>query len=100
MLESTDAIYPMFATHNAHTIASVQQMAKLVFGTGAATSGGHRFEFQKLHGLGDDLYAEVMPADRLAVACRVHAPAGSHQDLPPYQRRTEGRPGGQTSAGK
>jgi len=84
MLESTDAIYPMFATHNAHTIASVQQMAKLVFGTGAATSGGHRFEFQKLHGMGDDLYAEVIPADRLDVPCRVYAPVGSHEDLLPY----------------
>src|SRR5690606_11625350 len=40
--------------------------------------------FQKLHGMGDDLYAEVIPADRLDVPCRVYAPVGSHEDLLPY----------------
>jgi len=43
-----------------------------------------RFEFQKLHGMGDDLYAEVIPADRFNVPCRVYAPVGSHEDLLPY----------------
>ncbi|XGB21491.1 proline dehydrogenase family protein [Streptomyces sp. II-2-2-2] len=47
----SDAIYPMFATHNAHTIAAVQAIAK-----------GGQYEHQKLHGMGDDLYAEVVPA--------------------------------------
>ncbi|MGH8073958.1 MAG: bifunctional proline dehydrogenase/L-glutamate gamma-semialdehyde dehydrogenase PutA [Lysobacter sp.] len=77
MLDATDAIYPMFATHNAHTIATVHRMANL---------GGRKlaFEFQKLHGMGDDLYAEVIPADRLDVPCRVYAPVGSHEDLLPY----------------
>src|SRR5690606_19207728 len=42
------------------------------------------YEFQKLHGMGDDLYAEVIPADRLGVPCRVYAPVGSHEDLLPY----------------
>ena len=31
-----------------------------------------------------DLYAEVIPADRLGVPCRVYAPVGSHEDLLPY----------------
>jgi RHH-type proline utilization regulon transcriptional repressor/proline dehydrogenase/delta 1-pyrroline-5-carboxylate dehydrogenase len=77
MLDAADAIYPMFATHNAQTIATVHRMARL---------GGRRveFEFQKLHGMGDDLYAEVIPADRLDVPCRVYAPVGSHEDLLPY----------------
>ncbi len=77
MLESADAIYPMLATHNAHTIATVQRMAN---------RGGRKvaFEFQKLHGMGDDLYAEVTPADRLDVPCRVYAPVGSHEELLPY----------------
>src|SRR5690606_29077140 len=44
----------------------------------------HPYEFQKLHGMGDDLYAEVIPADRLGVPCRVYAPVGSHEDLLPY----------------
>ncbi|GAB1596645.1 bifunctional proline dehydrogenase/L-glutamate gamma-semialdehyde dehydrogenase PutA [Lysobacter claricitrinus] len=73
MLDSSDAIYPMFATHNAQTIAHVHRMA-----------AGRAFEFQKLHGMGDDLYAEVIPADRLNVPCRVYAPVGSHEDLLPY----------------
>lgn len=77
MLEASDAIYPMFATHNAHTIAAIHRRA---------TSMEHapRFEFQKLHGMGDDLYAEVIPADRLDVPCRVYAPVGSHEELLPY----------------
>lgn len=77
MLEASDAIYPMFATHNAQTIATIHQRAK--------SMGRQRhFEFQKLHGMGDDLYAEVIPADRLDVPCRVYAPVGSHEDLLPY----------------
>lgn len=68
-----DALYPMFATHNAHTIAAVKAIAK-----------GGQYEHQKLHGMGDDLYAEVVPADRLNVPCRVYAPVGSHEDLLPY----------------
>jgi RHH-type proline utilization regulon transcriptional repressor/proline dehydrogenase/delta 1-pyrroline-5-carboxylate dehydrogenase len=68
-----DAIYPMFATHNAHTIAAVRSIAN-----------GGVYEHQKLHGMGDDLYAEVVPADRLGLPCRVYAPVGSHEDLLPY----------------
>ncbi len=73
LLDAGDAIYPMFATHNAQTIAAVHRVAN-----------GRNFEFQKLHGMGDDLYAEVIPADRLDVPCRVYAPVGSHEDLLPY----------------
>ena len=73
MLAASDAIYPMFATHNAQTIAAIH-----------AYAAGQRYEYQKLHGMGDDLYAEVIPADKLNVACRVYAPVGSHEDLLPY----------------
>ncbi|MBN8802858.1 MAG: bifunctional proline dehydrogenase/L-glutamate gamma-semialdehyde dehydrogenase [Lysobacteraceae bacterium SCN 69-123] len=69
----SDVLYPMFATHNAATIAAVKQIAQ-----------GRTYEHQKLHGMGDDLYAEVVPADRLDVPCRVYAPVGSHEDLLPY----------------
>ncbi len=158
MFEAIDAIYPMFATHNAHTIAAIHRLSLLPPGEGArradegtehvalqdravstGTQGlpnagvdptgrgsaapssgaarhlasrpgpaqhagrsdvrepvarnphaltpegeGKAFEFQKLHGMGDDLYAEVIPADRLDVPCRVYAPVGSHEDLLPY----------------
>lgn len=73
LFSHADALYPMFATHNAHTIAAVKAIAK-----------GGQYEHQKLHGMGDDLYAEVVPANRLNVPCRVYAPVGSHEDLLPY----------------
>ena len=96
LLDATDAIYPMFATHNAQTIAAIHRMANALLpspagrgaggeGTGAREHSAQKgYEFQKLHGMGDDLYAEVIPADRLNVACRVYAPVGSHEDLLPY----------------
>ena len=68
-----DLIYPQFATHNAHTIAAVHHIAQ-----------GRPFEFQRLHGMGADLYAEVIGTDKWNVPCRVYAPVGSHEDLLPY----------------
>lgn len=73
MFAAHDALYPMFATHNAQTIAAIHAMAE-----------GRAFEFQRLHGMGDHLYAEVIGKDRLDVPCRVYAPVGSHEDLLPY----------------
>ncbi|WP_245559027.1 bifunctional proline dehydrogenase/L-glutamate gamma-semialdehyde dehydrogenase PutA [Arenimonas oryziterrae] len=73
MLAASDALYPMFATHNAQTIAAIHRMG-----------AGKAFEFQRLHGMGDHLYAETIGKDQLDVACRVYAPVGSHEDLLPY----------------
>lgn len=73
MLDHGDALYPMFATHNAQTIAAIRFIAN-----------GRPYEHQKLHGMGDDLYAEVVPKHRLDTPCRVYAPVGSHEDLLPY----------------
>ncbi len=67
------AFYPAFATHNAHTIAAIHHIAN-----------GRPFEFQRLHGMGADLYDEVIGAKNLNVPCRVYAPVGSHEDLLPY----------------
>ncbi|HEX6834210.1 MAG TPA: bifunctional proline dehydrogenase/L-glutamate gamma-semialdehyde dehydrogenase PutA, partial [Rudaea sp.] len=67
------AFYPAFATHNAHTIAAIHHMAR-----------GRPFEFQRLHGMGTDLYAEVIGPKNMNVPCRVYAPVGSHEDLLPY----------------
>jgi RHH-type proline utilization regulon transcriptional repressor/proline dehydrogenase/delta 1-pyrroline-5-carboxylate dehydrogenase len=66
-------IYPQFATHNAHTIAAVHHLAQ-----------GRPFEFQRLHGMGVDLYAEVIGKNGFNVPCRVYAPVGTHEDLLPY----------------
>ncbi len=67
------AFYPAFATHNAHTIAAIAHMAR-----------GRPFEFQRLHGMGTDLYAEVIGKNDMNAPCRVYAPVGSHEDLLPY----------------
>jgi len=72
LLAARDVIYPQFATHNAHTVAAVREMA------GDETG----YEFQRLHGMGEALYAEVL-AD-LPMRCRVYSPVGSHEDLLPY----------------
>ena len=73
-LAAGDALYPQFATHNAHTLSSVLHFA-----------GSRRdFEFQRLHGMGEELYAEVIDPDKLGRPCRVYAPVGSHEDLLPY----------------
>jgi RHH-type proline utilization regulon transcriptional repressor/proline dehydrogenase/delta 1-pyrroline-5-carboxylate dehydrogenase len=73
ILAHGDAFYPQFATHNAHTIAAIHHLAQ-----------GRPFEYQRLHGMGGDLYSEVIPAERLNAACRIYAPVGSHEDLLPY----------------
>jgi len=74
VLGRRQAFYPQFATHNAHTIAIIAEMA------------GKRldYEFQRLHGMGEDLYGEVMGGKGYHRACRVYAPVGSHEDLLPY----------------
>jgi RHH-type proline utilization regulon transcriptional repressor/proline dehydrogenase/delta 1-pyrroline-5-carboxylate dehydrogenase len=68
-----ELVYPQFATHNAHTIAAVHHLAK-----------GRPYEYQRLHGMGTDLYAEVIGPQNLNVPCRVYAPVGTHEDLLPY----------------
>ena len=73
LFEHGEAFYPAFATHNAHTIAAIQHMAN-----------GRPFEFQRLHGMGTDLYAEVIGPKNMNAPCRVYAPVGSHEDLLPY----------------
>ncbi len=68
-----DVIYPQFATHNAHTVAAVMELAQ-----------GRRFEFQRLHGMGEELYEQIVGEGKLNVPCRIYAPVGSHEDLLPY----------------
>jgi RHH-type proline utilization regulon transcriptional repressor/proline dehydrogenase/delta 1-pyrroline-5-carboxylate dehydrogenase len=75
LLSAGAIVYPQFATHNAHTVATVLELAG-----GAARS----FEFQRLHGMGEELYAQLLADERLGAACRIYAPVGSHEDLLPY----------------
>jgi RHH-type transcriptional regulator, proline utilization regulon repressor / proline dehydrogenase / delta 1-pyrroline-5-carboxylate dehydrogenase len=66
-------IFPQFATHNALTVATVLELA--------GDEGG--FEFQRLHGMGDALYARLRE-ERPDLAYRTYAPVGSHRDLLAY----------------
>jgi RHH-type proline utilization regulon transcriptional repressor/proline dehydrogenase/delta 1-pyrroline-5-carboxylate dehydrogenase len=74
LLAAPDRVYCQFATHNAHTLSSIIHMA----------GEGKGYEFQRLHGMGDELYDEVIGADKLDLPCRVYAPVGNHEDVLPY----------------
>ncbi|MFT3730215.1 MAG: bifunctional proline dehydrogenase/L-glutamate gamma-semialdehyde dehydrogenase PutA [Hyphomicrobium sp.] len=67
------AFYPQFATHNAHTIAAA-----------SVTGGAVEFEYQRLHGMGEALYDQVVGEGKFGRACRVYAPVGGHEDLLGY----------------
>src|SRR5580692_8941326 len=71
LFRHTDAIYSQFATHNAHSIASVLQMAP----------AGADYEFQRLHGMGRLLYAEAARQIESFPRVRIYAPVGEHKDL-------------------
>jgi len=66
-------LFPQFATHNALTVATLLELAR--------DEGG--FEFQRLHGMGEALYAQLTE-DHPDIACRTYAPVGSHRDLLAY----------------
>lgn len=74
MLSHPQALYPQFATHNAHSVAAICWL------------GQHHpgFEFQRLHGMGAALYDELLSHYPIRLNCRVYAPIGSYRDLLPY----------------
>ena len=73
LLKARPRLYPQFATHNALTVATVVEEA----------GGIEGYEFQRLHGMGEVLYEELL-AEAPGAACRVYAPVGSHRDLLAY----------------
>jgi RHH-type proline utilization regulon transcriptional repressor/proline dehydrogenase/delta 1-pyrroline-5-carboxylate dehydrogenase len=74
LLELRDIIYPQFATHNALTIATIIELA-----------GDNKcFEFQRLHGTGEDIFLALRTTRYPAPACRIYAPVGSHENLLAY----------------
>lgn len=74
LLSRRDVFYPQFATHNAHSLAAISIMA----------GNDRRFEFQRLHGMGQALYEQVVGKDKMNQPCRIYAPVGSHEDLLAY----------------
>ncbi len=51
LLNMTDRIYPQFATHNAHSVSAVLELAK--------SKGVDNYEFQRLHGMGAGAYTHL-----------------------------------------
>jgi RHH-type proline utilization regulon transcriptional repressor/proline dehydrogenase/delta 1-pyrroline-5-carboxylate dehydrogenase len=72
LLTQCDRLYPQFATHNAHTVAAVMEIA----------GESRDFEFQRLHGMGQALHTIV--AESVGTRCRIYAPVGAHRDLLAY----------------
>ncbi|WP_318357204.1 trifunctional transcriptional regulator/proline dehydrogenase/L-glutamate gamma-semialdehyde dehydrogenase [Enterobacter sp.] len=80
LLGVPNLIYPQFATHNAHTLAAIYQLAGQNYYPG-------QYEFQCLHGMGEPLYEQVVGkiADgKLNRPCRIYAPVGTHETLLAY----------------
>jgi RHH-type proline utilization regulon transcriptional repressor/proline dehydrogenase/delta 1-pyrroline-5-carboxylate dehydrogenase len=71
LLAARPRLYPQFASHNALTVAAIIE-----------TAGDEAFEFQRLHGMSEALYAEVH--EREGYDCRIYAPVGSHKELLAY----------------
>ncbi|HEX4387609.1 MAG TPA: bifunctional proline dehydrogenase/L-glutamate gamma-semialdehyde dehydrogenase PutA, partial [Steroidobacteraceae bacterium] len=74
LFDARDALFPQFATHNAYTVAAVLELAP----PGAA------YEFQRLHGMGEALYAAARAELPDLPPVRVYAPVGTHEELLPY----------------
>ena len=77
LLAAPDAIYPAFATHNAYTVGAIKALA-----------GRAAFEFQRLHGMGEDVYAELARYEaeqgEPRTPVRIYAPVGGHKELLAY----------------
>lgn len=81
LLAAPDAVYPQFATHNAHTLAAIYEMA------GPQQYVPGQYEFQCLHGMGEPLYEQVVGDSgqgKLGRPCRIYAPVGTHETLLAY----------------
>ena len=72
LLGAKGTIFPRFATHNAHTAATIITLA----------GDNKAYEFQRLHGMGKDLHDALKSVS--GVSSRVYAPVGRHEDLLPY----------------
>ena len=74
LFEHDDVILPAFATHNALTIASIKQL-----------SAGRPFEYQRLHGMGEEIYSTLREIEGNApTPVRIYAPVGGHTELLAY----------------
>tara|TARA_B110001454_G_scaffold219086_1_gene249832 strand:- start:4640 stop:7690 length:3051 start_codon:yes stop_codon:yes gene_type:complete len=70
-LRDSNNIFSQFATHNAFTISYIHSLFK-----------DKRFEFQKLHGMGNEIYEYF--TNKSDFNCRIYAPVGGYNELLPY----------------
>lgn len=75
LLKANDIIYPLFATHNAYTIALINELGR-----------DKIYEFQCLYGMGETLYDNIVESKfkELNRTCRVYAPVGNYETLLAY----------------
>ncbi|HYM34770.1 MAG TPA: proline dehydrogenase family protein, partial [Steroidobacteraceae bacterium] len=73
LLERPADFHAQFATHNAHTLAAICELA--------TQTGNSQFEFQRLHGMGEHLHTALL---RKGYVSRIYAPVGPRHDLLPY----------------
>ncbi len=73
LLSDPQAFYPQFATHNAHTLASV-----------VVAAGNTPHECQRLFGMGEALFETALGNANFKSSVRVYAPVGGHKDLLAY----------------
>jgi RHH-type proline utilization regulon transcriptional repressor/proline dehydrogenase/delta 1-pyrroline-5-carboxylate dehydrogenase len=74
ILSGPNDFYPQFATHNAHTLA-------FIYHHGRQHPG---YELQRLHGMGEPLYDEIIHNRLWRIPCRIYAPVGRYHELLPY----------------
>lgn len=77
LLSNRDAIFPQFATHNVRTLATIYALAGKDYDI-------EQYEFQCLHGMGEQLYSKIVQAGDLSRPCRIYAPVGTHETLLAY----------------
>ncbi len=74
LFEHADVLRPAFATHNAYTIAAIKSMSE-----------GKAFEFQRLHGMGEEVYDALHALEgNQRTPVRIYAPVGGHKELLAY----------------
>ncbi len=73
LIEKADVFFPQFATHNAATAAQIIAMLK---------GKNIDCEFQRLHGMGEDLHEKIMSEHN--IASRIYAPVGTYEHLLSY----------------
>jgi RHH-type proline utilization regulon transcriptional repressor/proline dehydrogenase/delta 1-pyrroline-5-carboxylate dehydrogenase len=73
LMRNTDLFFPQMASHNALTLAWVNEIGH-----------GHDYELQRLHGMGDSLFKVLPDYFDDMPPVRIYAPVGSHEELLPY----------------